>query len=289
MSDALRDAVLRYTQKYAATDGVAATPVPGLFLVCGTSPGELEHAIASPLVCLVLQGRKRVTIGDRDFTFAAGDSMIVTANVPTVSRISEAAITAPYLAIALDLDPAVITDLDVAMSTESSSQELVGMNVDEEFGDALFRLIRLLERPRSLAVLHKQLIREIHYWLLLGGQGRAIRRLGLPDSQVRRIARAVAILRREYTRPLPIERLAAAAGMSRSAFHKHFRTVTSLSPLQFQKQLRLIEARRLMLSKGKTSSRVAFEVGYASVSQFTREYARMYGRPPVRDRNTSVT
>src|SRR5690606_39124445 len=123
MSDALRDAVLRYTQKYAATDGVAATPVPGLFLVCGTSPGELEHAIASPLVCLVLQGRKRVTIGDRDFTFAAGDSMIVTANVPTVSRISEAAITAPYLAIALDLDPAVITDLDVAMSTESSSQE----------------------------------------------------------------------------------------------------------------------------------------------------------------------
>jgi AraC-like DNA-binding protein len=289
MSDALRDAVLRYTQKYAATDGVAATPVPGLFLVCGSSPGELEHAIASPLVCLVLQGRKRVTIGDRDFTFAAGDSMIVTANVPTVSRISEAAITAPYLAIALDLDPAVITDLDVAMSTESSSQELVGMNVDEEFGDALFRLIRLLERPRSLAVLHKQLIREIHYWLLLGGQGRAIRRLGLPDSQVRRIARAVAILRREYTRPLPIERLAAAAGMSRSAFHKHFRTVTSLSPLQFQKQLRLIEARRLMLSKGKTSSRVAFEVGYASVSQFTREYARMYGRPPVRDRNTSVT
>jgi len=257
--------------------------------VCGTSPGELEHAIASPLVCLVLQGRKRVTIGDRDFTFAAGDSMIVTANVPTVSRISEAAITAPYLAIALDLDPAVITDLDVAMSTESSSQELVGMNVDEEFGGALFRLIRLLERPRSLAVLHKQLIREIHYWLLLGGQGRAIRRLGLPDSQVRRIARAVTILRREYTRPLPIERLAAAAGMSRSAFHKHFRTVTSLSPLQFQKQLRLIEARRLMLSKGKTSSRVAFEVGYASVSQFTREYARMYGRPPVRDRNTSVT
>ncbi|KAF0806072.1 AraC family transcriptional regulator [Alcanivorax xiamenensis] len=289
MFDALRDAVLSYTQKYAATDGVAATPVPGLFLVRDTSPGELEHAIASPLVCLVLQGRKRVTIGDRDFTFAAGDSMIVTANVPTVSRISEAAITAPYLAIALDLDPAVITDLDVAMSTESSSQELVGMNVDEEFGNALFRLIRLLERPRSLAVLHKPLIREIHYWLLLGGQGRAIRRLGLPDSQVRRIARAVAILRREYTRPLPVERLAAAAGMSRSAFHKHFRTVTSLSPLQFQKQLRLIEARRLMLSKGKTSSRVAFEVGYASVSQFTREYARMYGRPPVRDRNTSVT
>ncbi|MEQ9510175.1 MAG: AraC family transcriptional regulator [Alloalcanivorax xenomutans] len=289
MSDALRDAVQRYTREHANADGVAGTPVPGLFLVRGCSPGELEHAIASPLVCLVLQGSKRVTIGNRGFTFTAGVSMIVTANVPTASRISEATITRPYLALALDLDPAVITDLDVAMTMAGSPQEPVGINVDEELHNAMFRLVRLLEQPRLLSVLRKQLVREIHYWLLLGGQGQAIRRLGLPDSQVRRIARAVAMLRQDYAKPLPIERLAEAAGMSRSAFHKHFRAVTSLSPLQFQKQLRLIEARRLMLSQGKTSSRVAFEVGYASVSQFTREYARMYGLPPVRDRNTTVT
>lgn len=133
-------------------------------------------------------------------------------------------------------------------------------------------------------MLGSSLVREIHYWLLLGKQGEAIRRLGPPNGRVRRIARAVAILRRDYARPLTVERLAREAGMSRSAFHQHFRAVTTVSPLQFQKQLRLIEARRLMLAEGKSASRAAFDVGYASVPQFTREYARMFGLPPVKDR-----
>jgi transcriptional regulator GlxA family with amidase domain len=133
--------------------------------------------------------------------------------------------------------------------------------------------VLLLERPRSLAVLKRALIREIHHWLLLGRQGEAIRNLGLPGSHAQRIPRAVAILRADYARPLPIERLAAAANMSRSTFHQDFRAVISLSPLQLQKHLRLIEARRLILSKGKSPGQVAFEVGYESVSQFSREYA----------------
>jgi AraC-like DNA-binding protein len=154
---------------------------------------------------------------------------------------------------------------------------------DAETADAACRLMRLLERPEAVPVLREQLVREMHYWLLAGRHGPAIRHLCWPDGQVRRVARAVSVLRTEFARPLPVERLAAVAGMSPSSFHQHFRAVTSLSPLQFQKQLRLIEARRLMLSEGVTASSAAYAVGYQSVPQFTREYGRMFGSPPVRD------
>jgi AraC-like DNA-binding protein len=135
----------------------------------------------------------------------------------------------------------------------------------------------------SVPVLQAQLVREMHYWLLAGKHGSAIRRLGWPDGHAQRVARAVAVLRAEFARQLPVERLAAVAGMSPSSFHQHFRAVTSLSPLQFQKHLRLIEARRLMMSEGGSASKAAFAVGYESVSQFTREYGRLFGLPPVKD------
>jgi len=289
MSNPLLQAAHRYVKTHTALAGTAMTPVPGLFLIGSTAPSELEHVLARPLVCVVLQGRKHVAIGKQGFTFRAGDSMIVASNVPTVSRISEASVAAPYLAIALDLDLAVIADLNVAMSDSKDRPEETPEDTDANLRDAMLRLVQLLDRPHSLHILQKQLVREIHHWLLLGKQGQEVRSLGYPESQVRRIACAVDLLRSEYTRPLPIERLAAAADMSRSAFHKHFRAITSLSPLQFQKQLRLIEARRLILSQGMTSSRAAFEVGYESVSQFTREYARMHGRPPIRDRKASAS
>jgi transcriptional regulator GlxA family with amidase domain len=149
--------------------------------------------------------------------------------------------------------------------------------------------MRLLDRPAAVPVLHTALVRELHYWLLAGRHGDAIRQLGWPEGHVQRIARAVALLRAEYTQPLPVKRLAAAADMSASSFHQHFRSVTSLSPLQFQKQLRLIEARRLMRANGVTASSAAFAVGYESVPQFTREYGRMFGLPPVRDTQQART
>jgi AraC-like DNA-binding protein len=185
----------------------------------------------------------------------------------------------------MDLDPAVIAGLTTEMAAvEQADDAPVKIEMtDGHVADAALRLMRLLERPASLPVLQASLVREFHYWLLAGRHGAAIRRLGLPDSHVRRIARAVALLRAEYAQRLPVERLAAVAGMSPSAFHQHFRAVTSLSPLQFQKQLRLIEARRLMLADGLNASNAAFTVGYESVQQFTREYGRMFGMPPVRE------
>ncbi|MEC4720101.1 AraC family transcriptional regulator [Noviherbaspirillum sp. CPCC 100848] len=284
MVDELKHALLRYTRAHSQVDGVTATSVRGFYLFQRTTPSEVEHTVVNPLVCLVLQGRKQVSLSSGVSSYAAGETLIVTGNVPTASRISQASAASPYLALALDLDPNVITDLVLSEHVASSSQ--AAHDTSGDLCDALRRLVMLLDRPESLAVLKNGLIREIHHWLLLGRQGHAVRNLGLPDSHVRRIARAVAILRADYAQPVHIERLAAAAGMSRAAFHQHFRAITSLSPLQFQKQLRLIEARRLILSKGKLLSQVAFEVGYESTSQFSREYTRMFGRSPVKDKQT---
>ena len=245
----------------------------------------LQYAISKPLVALVLQGGKRVTMGSRTFDFGAGESLLITTDVPTVSQITMASRTAPYYSLVIELDAAVIADLvgEIGSVPFVADQPVRVDPTESEVADVALRLLRLLERPGTLAVLGRQLVRELHFWLLLGRHGGAIRTLGVTDSHAQRIARAVAILRERYFEPVRIEALAEAAGMSLSAFHAHFRTITSLTPLQFQKQLRLIEARRRMLADGAAISDAAYAVGYESVPQFTREYARMFGQPPARD------
>lgn len=284
MNDLLA-AVSRYADAHADANGVAATPIAGFSAIRALAPSNLAYAISRPLVALVVQGGKHVTLGTTGFAFSAGESLLITADVPTVSQITRASIAAPYYSLVLELDTAMVAELVAEMKLDPvrSVTHLRVDPTDAEVADAALRLIRLLDRPASVPVLKPQLLREMHYWLLAGKHGAAIRHLGWPDGHVQRVARAVAILRSEYARPLPVERLAAAAGMSQSAFHQHFRTVTSLSPLQFQKHLRLLEARRLMLSEGRNASNAAFDVGYESVSQFNREYSRMFGQPPARD------
>lgn len=281
----LLDAVRRHGEAHADQTGLAQTPIPGLTTVRATAPSGLVHAISRPLVCLVVQGSKQVTMGRQAFAFTAGNSLLITADVPTVSQITRASVAAPYLSLVLELDPAVIAELAVEMRAVlvADHAPVRVEATDAEVADAALRLLRLLDRPASRPVLQAQLVRELHYWLLAGRHGTAIRRLGWPESHAQGVARAVAVLRAEFAQPLPVTRLAAVAGMSPSSFHQHFRAVTSLSPLQFQKQLRLIEARRLMTSQGASASSAAFAVGYESVSQFTREYGRMFGLPPVRD------
>lgn len=285
----LLDTVGHYAQVHADPAGLARTPIPGLAAIRATAPTGLLHEISRPLVCLVLQGNKQVTMGARTVAFGAGDSLLIAADVPTVSQITQASAAAPYLSFVMELDAAVIANLATDMQTapEADRSPVRVEPTDSEVVDAALRLMRLLDRPASIPVLQTQLLRELHYWLLLGRHGAAIRRLGWPNSNAQRVARAVTVLRAEFAQPLPVERLAAAAGMSPSSFYQHFREVTSLSPLQFQKQLRLIEARRLMLSEGVSASSAAFAVGYESVPQFTREYGRVFGLPPVRDTQTA--
>ena len=285
MADTLLDTVRRYTALHADAAGIARTPIPGLTTIRALAPSGLDYAISKPLVVLVVQGGKHVTLGDRGFAFGAGESMLIAADVPTLSRITDASADTPYLSLVLDLDPAVITGLCVEIDgvAAASGLPIQIQPTDSEAADAALRLMKLLDRPAAVPVLQAQLVREMHYWLLSGRHGAAIRRLGYPDGHARRIARAVAILRRDFATALSVDSLAEVAGMSASSFHQHFRAVTSLSPLQFQKQLRLIEARRLMMAEDAAPAQAAFAVGYESVHQFTREYARLFGAPPARD------
>ncbi len=285
MIQPLRDAVRRYTDAHADPMGIAQASITGMSLVRATGAGELQYGIQRALICLVLQGTKEVTMGSRTMAFHAGDSMLITADVPTVSQITKASRIAPYLSFSLYLAPALIADLSVEMNEVPLGDEgpLTLQPTDTEVADTALRLVRLLDRPASIRVLQDQLIREMHYWLLVGRHGPAIRHLGFPDSHARRIGRAVEAIRSNFATPLRVEQLAAIAGMSNSTFHHHFRNVTSLSPLQFLKQLRLIEARRIMLADGVSPSNAAYSVGYESVQQFTREYRRLFGMPPVHE------
>jgi AraC-like DNA-binding protein len=285
MTQMLLDAVRRYSDAHADELGISQTPVAGLFTVRATCPSELQYAINRPLLAIVVQGGKRVTMGSVTFDFGAGDSLLIAADVPTVSQITRANLAVPYYSFVLELNAAVIESL--AMEMRIVQQSSVGPiqvdPTDAEVADAALRLMRVLDRPAALPVLKDQLVRELHYWLLAGSHGAAIRALGVTDSHAQRIGRAVAMIRNGYAQPLRVEQLADAAGMSPSSFHQHFRAVTSLSPLQFQKQLRLIEARRMMLSEGIAVSNAAYAVGYESIPQFTREYGRLFGVTPARD------
>lgn len=281
----LLTAVSRYADAHADADGTATTRISSLSMVRATKPSDLLFAVYRPLVALVVQGVKQVTFGTQSFPFSAGESMVVSADIPTVSQITKASVASPYYSLVLELDPTLIAELSGQMGSVDDAAP-VAVRVEEtdaEVADAALRLVRLLDRPATIPLLQAQLVREMHYWLLAGRHGRTIRHLGWPNGHAQRVGRAISILRTEFSQPLPVERLAAAAGMSPSSFHQHFRAITSLSPLQFQKHLRLIEARRLMLSEGRSPGHAAFDVGYESVSQFTREYGRMFGQPPARD------
>lgn len=291
MNTELLTTASRFAEIHADCNGLARTQIPGLSVVRETMPTALQYAINRPLVAMVLQGAKRVSVGPTTFEFTAGESLVVSADVPTISQIVRANRAEPYVSIVVELDVAIITELVGQMgSAPYASVAAVSVQLtDAEVNDAALRLFRLLERPKAIPFLKDQLLRELHFWLVSGRHGGAIRALGVPDSHAQRIGRVVNLLRTDFARALRVEYLADVAGMGLSSFHAHFRAITSLSPLQFQKQLRLIEARRLMLSEGVSVAAASFAVGYESVPQFTRDYGRFFGETPARDvRNTRL-
>jgi AraC-like DNA-binding protein len=284
----LKKAVREYARRHANTDGLALTPVPGLQMMYVETPRGPLPSTYRPLVCMVLQGAKHLTVGAEERVFEQGQSLIVSADMPVTGRIVRASRTEPYLAVAVDLDMAILRNIAVHFGSVSTHRRVATRtHFFEETNDVLLdcalRLMRLLDRPDAVPILHPGIMRELHYWLLAGQHGPTLSELALPESYASRLAAALAIVRTEYRSHIPVERLAAAAAMGLTAFHKHFKATTSLTPGQFQKRLRLIEARRLIVDEGSTASRAAFDVGYESVSQFTREYGRMFGAPPKRD------
>ncbi|MDQ2081765.1 AraC family transcriptional regulator [Xanthobacteraceae bacterium Astr-EGSB] len=290
----LKEAVQAYADRHANSDGLALTPIPGLRMMCVRSPRANLHSIYRPLICMVLQGAKHMTVGTHARIFAAGESVIVSADMPVVGRIVQANRDEPYLAVAVEIEMTVLRELGSQMGTAraplpAGTRSVFAVDTDAEILDCASRLMRLLERPDAVPLLRPGIMRELYYWLLSGKHGAALSALALPDSYASQIAKAVVILRDEYRSRVPVERLAAAAAMSLTAFHKRFKELTSLTPVQYQKRLRLIEARRIMLDEGLSATAAAFEVGYESVSQFTREYGRMFQVPPKRDARRART
>jgi AraC-like DNA-binding protein len=269
------------------TDG-GVDPLPGLHLARASVPLGKVHSTIKPSLCVIAQGSKEVVLGGNRFVYDPEHYLIATVDLPRASRILEASPEQPYLSLVLELTPAlvgaVITEAEqTAMPDRADVRAMDVSPLDVDLQDAVVRLVRLLDSPNEATVLMPLITREIVYRLLLGNQGLRLRHLAIQGGYTPHIARAVERLRRDYDQPLRIEQIARDLGMSVSGFHHHFKAVTAMSPLQFQKRLRLQEARRLMLSEGFDAAGAAYRVGYQDASHFNREYKSLFGDPPMRD------
>jgi AraC-like DNA-binding protein len=270
-----------------AKPGDRSTVLPGVRLVTATAPTAPVSGVCEPAFALVAQGVKRTMLADKVFDYGAGRYLVVSVDLPIVGHIVEASPEAPYLAFVIRLDPTAIATLLLDASTGAGmTAETCGMSVSEasnDLLDAVVRLLRLLDRPEDAAVLGPMLEREILWRLLAGEQGATVRQVGLADSRLSQISRAIAWIRTHYAASLRIDALAEVAGMSTSTFHRHFRAVTAMSPVQYQKRIRLLEARTRLIADARDIAAVGFDVGYDSPSQFSREYSRFFGAPPGKD------
>jgi AraC-like DNA-binding protein len=265
-----------------------ATAIPDLTLRRYESPTEPTSYVHEPSVCLSAQGSKRVLLGEDVYVYDAHHFLITSVDLPVVAQVIEATREKPWLGLMLKLDQREIARLmvDSNLPSPRTQQASRGMAISEvtvPLLNSLQRLIELLDEPEDIPVLAPLIQREILYRLLMGDQGPRLRQIGATGSQSQQIARAIDWLKGNFKQPLRVDDLAAHARMSTSNFHHHFRALTAMSPLQFQKWLRLHEARLLMLTERVDASTAAFQVGYESPSQFSREYNRLFGAPPLRD------
>jgi AraC-like DNA-binding protein len=290
MTLSAQDSLLERVLRLAPRQGANATCVPGLQLYRFDWPNEPLHALYEPSVCFIVQGSKRVLIGDQVLHYGPMRHLVVSQDLPMSGQVLEADPLAPYLCIALSVSAQQIASLllDIGRPTEPpNAGSAPGMYTEDsslELVEATHRLIRLLDAPSDAPALAPLIQREILYRLLKSPNGWRLARTATPDSYDQRVARVISWMRDRYREPLRVADLAKAVHMSESSLHQNFKAVTALTPIQYQKQLRLQEARRLMLAECASAAVVARHVGYESPSQFSREYARMFGAPPGRDR-----
>ena len=275
-------------EQHAGTDGIHTTAIARLILYRASKLEEPMHAIYEPAVCIVAQGRKQSIAGEGVYIYDAEKYLVVSVGIPAVGRILEASPDKPFLCLALSLEPAAIGALMLEADMERAGREPPGSalavsNLEPELLDACVRLLRLLSTPRDIPVLAPLAEREILYRLLKGDQAPRMGQIAYVESRLHDVNRAITWIKRNFRAAFKVETLASEARMSPSALHQYFKTVTGTSPLQFQKHIRLLEARRLMLSQAVDAAAAAHAVGYESPSQFSREYRRLFGAPPVRD------
>jgi AraC-like DNA-binding protein len=288
LSSPLLEAVTDYVESQGGGQGLFPTQIPSVNVVRSFQSMMPMRQVYRPSLCVVIQGAKEIHFGSDRLEYQAMQCLVVSVELPASGRIVEASAEKPYLGVMIDLDVGVLRevleqlDTPPTAPTEPGPCVFVG-NVDQPLADCILRLVRMSDTPKAIPILYPSLMREICYWLLSGPHGSDLCSLALPETNTERLAKAIRMLHVDFAGTLRVEHLADVAQMSSSSFHQHFKALTSMTPLQFQKQLRLLEARRLMVSEAANVADAAYQVGYESASQFSREYSRTFGIAPKQD------
>ncbi|ALX15791.1 AraC family transcriptional regulator [Burkholderia cepacia JBK9] len=287
MSEELVERVARLTGEQG-DERRFETAIDGLILLRSNRERLPAPLIMRPALCVVVQGAKWTTFGGRRYDYGPGRALVVSVEMPATSRIVKASETEPFLGIVLEFDLAMMRDVLERLDASPQAAGPIGHGVCvTDFGgplaDCVLRMMRLLDTPAAIPVVAPLVMREICYWLLAGPHGGEVSRVVFANGHAQRVVAAIHALRGQFAEAIRVEELAAVAQMSPSAFHRQFKALTSMTPLQYQKQLRLLEARHLMVTGAANAETAAYRVGYESASQFSREYARMFGAPPRRD------
>lgn len=287
MQDALEE--LRHLAQKHAGGPRRDTAIPRLSISQAGATTQATPGVYAPRICLILQGATCILIGDQALHYDEASYFVSTIDVPASGAVYYPGADRSFLSITLTFDPGVISDVLISMGDDAPgipTQPSCGFGiapVTTDLLDAWLRLLRLTERPGDIAVLAPLIEREIIYRLLLGPRGCTLRQIATGGSRLAQVRKAIGWIRDNIAEPFQIEDLAARAGMSASAFHRHFKAITAMSPIQYQKQLRLHVARRRLIEEGGDVAHIAFSVGYESATQFSREYARMFGASPAKD------
>ncbi|WP_417320268.1 AraC family transcriptional regulator [Emcibacter sp.] len=288
MDDKQKNDLIALIEKFSSGEGIHDTVIPGMKCIRMSDLNMRLPTVYNPSVCVIAQGRKQVLLEDDLYQYAPSQYLMISVDLPVIGQVTEATREKPYLCLQIDIDVKQLSDLMVKAPLTARAEPATGRGlfvgqVDQLLGDSVLRLARLLETPQDIPVLAPLAVREIHYRLLSGQYGAMIAQLAIKGSNLQRIAAVIHKLKSDFDKPISVDQLAEIAGMSLSSFHAHFKKVTAMSPLQYQKRLRLTEARQIMLTDALDAASTAYRVGYDSPSQFSREYARLFGAPPVRD------
>ncbi|MEF2072142.1 AraC family transcriptional regulator [Consotaella aegiceratis] len=287
MWNTLLEAVTRYTDAQPGKSPLL-TAIDGLVILRSNHEKPPSHVIHRPALCSVIQGTKWTAFGAKRFDCHAGQALVVNVEMPASGRVVEASPSKPYLGVIIEFDLGIMQEVMETLDTpqeqaNATSHSAFITDIDGPLAECMLRAMRLLDTPQAIPVLYPAIMREICYWLLTGPHGAGIARMTLANDHARRVVSAIHVLRNRFAEPIRIDELAAVAQLSPSAFHRQFKTLTSMTPLQYQKQLRLLEARRLLISNALNVETAAYRVGYESPSQFSREYSRMFGASPAKD------
>jgi AraC-like DNA-binding protein len=278
-----RNLLKNKVQNLFSAPGMLQTGIQGFSASLRTAPTFNQHCFYKPMAIIVLQGTKQTILGSDKFTYNAGQLVVTSIDIPTVGSIVEASPEKPFMTLILDLDSYLISQLLSESAYPVHNATCRGMGItdaDETLLDAFYRLVSLVDQPERQKIMAPMIVKELHYLLLTSPLGDILRSINTKGSHNNQVAKAISWLKENYRTPLKVDELAKKFNVAESSFYRHFSKVTSLSPLQYQKQLRLSEARRLMLSENFDAAEAAYRVGYESASQFNREYKRMFGMPP---------